>query len=219
MKRAAYADGNDRVAANHVARFAHGAREPFLHLRHEIPGDFGKHKDEFITAQPADLVVLPAGGFELRGHFLKQLVSRQVTEFVVDLFEPVQVAQQHCKRPLGAPDARKFLVKMEADRSGVGQAGQIIGAGGALRLFELERIFDGEPEFRAGREEQAQMILREAVFLTMVKSKDTGDTYAASERDAHGRLQVCDARRRTEMESFRGRIAIGYRFFVARDPA
>ncbi len=89
-----------------------------------------------------------------------------MAELVVDLLEPVQVAQQNCKWSLGAPDAGKFLVKMEADRSCVRQAGQIIGAGGALRLFELERIFDGMPKFRAGREEQAQMILREAVFVT-----------------------------------------------------
>ena len=58
MKGAAYADGDDGVTtANTEARFAHGAREPIFHLRHEIPGHFGKDKDEFISAQPADLIV------------------------------------------------------------------------------------------------------------------------------------------------------------------
>src|SRR2546429_9881778 len=186
MKRAAYADGNDRVAANHVARFAYGSRERFHHLRQEIPGDLGEHEDEFISAQPADLIVLPAGRFELGGHFLKQLVSSQVTEFVVDLFEPIQVAQQNCKRSLGAPDAGKFLVQMQTDRSGVGQAGKIIGAGGALSLFEFESIFDGKPKFGTGRQEKAQMIPREAILLAMGKGEDTGYAPAAAERDAHG---------------------------------
>src|SRR6266849_763523 len=63
------------------------------------------------------------------------------------------------------------------------------------------------------------MILCEAVLFAMVKRKHTGDSLAATKRDAQGRLQCCDARGSAEMESLGGRIAIGYRLLVARHPA
>lgn len=147
MKGAAHADRNDRLTAHGAAGFQHGARQAVFHFIHEILRHFREDKNEFISTQAADLVVFPAGGFEFSGHFLKQLVSGQVTEPVVDFFEAIQVTQQNDQRPLGTPDAGKFFFKMQTNRSGVGQAGEVIGAGGALSLFELESIFNGKPEF------------------------------------------------------------------------
>src|SRR3989440_5968077 len=139
-------------------------------------------------------------------------------ELVVYLFEPVEVAQQDSKRSSGTLDAGEFFFKMQTNRSGVGQSSEVIGAGGALSLFVLEGIFHGKPEFGARCQEQAQMILGEAISLAMVKRKHAGDAVAATKGDAQGRLQGCDSRGSAEMESFSGGVAIGYWVFVARHP-
>src|SRR5438309_7189106 len=110
-------------------------------------------------------------------------------ELVVYLFEPVEVAQQDSKRSSGTLDAGEFFFKMQANRSGVGQSGEVIGAGGALSLFVLEGIFHGKPEFGARCQQQAQMILGEAISLVMVKRKHASDAIAATKGDAQGRLQ------------------------------
>lgn len=169
MEGAPHADGDDRFAAHGAASFQHSARQSIFHLGHEIVRHLWKDKDEFISAQAADLVVFPAGRFELRGHFLKQLVSGQVPEPVINLFEAIQVAQENDQRPLGTSDAGEFLFKVQANRSGVGQAGEVIGTGSALSLFELKGIFNGNAEFGARGQQQAQMIPSEVVLLAMVK--------------------------------------------------
>jgi len=193
VERAANADGNEDLAANAVARFPHGARQPLFQLRYNIDGDFGKDKDEFISTQPANLVVFPARSFELSRHFLEQLVSGQVAELIIHLLESIEVAEQHCQRSLGTPDAAKFLIKMQANGTRVGQAGEVIGAGGTLGLFVLDGVFDGDAELGTGRQKHAEMFLSEGILFTMVEREDTCDDIATAKGNAESRLQGGDA--------------------------
>src|SRR5713226_2440895 len=71
IKSATYADGHNRLTAHGAARFQHSSRQSFLDFRHEVLGHVREDKDKFISAEPADLVIFPAGRLELRGHFLE----------------------------------------------------------------------------------------------------------------------------------------------------
>src|SRR5258708_26858329 len=108
---------------------------------------------------------------------------------------------------------------MITNRSRVGEASKVIGAGGALRLFVLESIFHREAELGARCHEQAQMILGEAVRLTVIKSKHSGAAIAAAQGNGKRRLQRADRRGRTKVKSFGRRIAVADRFLVTCYPA
>ena len=54
----------------------------------------GQDDRELVAAEPADRVPGADGGAQPRGHLTEQLVARGVAEGVVDLLEPVEVAEQ-----------------------------------------------------------------------------------------------------------------------------
>src|SRR4029077_4264838 len=123
------------------------------------------------------------GRFELCGHFLEQLVSSQVAKLVVDLFEAVEVAKEHRQGTFRTADAPKFVFQMEADGSGVGKFGEVVGAGGALSLFVLESVLDGKAEFGTCGQQHAEMLFCERVFLAVVEREHTRDAFTAAEGD------------------------------------
>ena len=57
--------------------------------------DLRQDDSELVTAQPGQDVGLAEPAAKLRGHRLEQVVSRLVTELVVDFFEMIQVEQEH----------------------------------------------------------------------------------------------------------------------------
>src|SRR5689334_20982266 len=50
---------------------------------------------KFITAQPCQRIFLAHAGDEAFGYFLKESISRQVPEGIVDRFEAVQIDKQN----------------------------------------------------------------------------------------------------------------------------
>jgi len=219
MERTSDADGDDELAADGMAGFMYGAAQPLFQLLYDVNGNFGEDKYEFITPEPADLVVFAARGFEASGNFLEKLVSRQMTKLVVNLLEPVEVAKDHGQWSFGTPDALEFFVKMGADGAGIGQAGEEISAGSTLRLFELNGILDRDTELGTCGEEHAEMLLREIILVAMIKRENPGNAIAATERDTESRLNGGNARGHAEVMRFRRRIAIGDGFFVAGNPS
>src|SRR5258706_5645742 len=58
-------------------------------------GDVGYHQDEFVTAHARDEIGAPAGGSKSIRDFNQDLITGRVAKGVVDLLEPVEVANQH----------------------------------------------------------------------------------------------------------------------------
>src|SRR4029077_14203411 len=144
-----------------------------------------------------------------------KLVSRQVSELVVNLLEAIEVAKKHSQRSFGTPDALEFFVKMRADGAGIRQAGEEIGAGGALRLFELNGILDGDTELGTGGEEHAEMLLRKIILVAMVKRENASNGITAAKRNTESRLKRGNARGHAEVMRFRCWIAVSDGIFVA----
>jgi len=62
IKSATYADGHDRLTTDGATRFQHSSRQSFFYLCDNVLGHIREHKDEFISAEAADLVIFAAGG-------------------------------------------------------------------------------------------------------------------------------------------------------------
>src|SRR2546425_12681234 len=107
---------------------------------------------------------------------------------------------------------------MLTNRSGVGQASEIIGARRALRFLVLEGILDGDAEFGAGRQKHAEVFFGEAVLFAAVERQHSRNALSATKRDAQCRLQSRYARGFPEMGSFCGGIAVRYGLLILRQP-
>ena len=82
----------------------------------------GQDDRELVAAQPADGVAGADGGPEPRGHLAEQLVTGRVAERVVDLLEPVQVAEQHAEVRSVRPTAARAAFEPVEEQRPVGQA-------------------------------------------------------------------------------------------------
>src|SRR5215469_10246073 len=87
---------------------------------------------------------------------------------VIDTLETVEVTQQYGHSVPTATGTSDFLLQVDTDRAGVWQSGQEIGARGVLGPLILQGILDRQPQLRAGSQQQAQMILCEALLAPKI---------------------------------------------------
>src|SRR5260370_25447373 len=86
IESATYADGHNRFTAHGAARIQHSSRQSFFDLCDKVLGHVREDKDEFISAESANLVIFTAGRLELGSYFLTQLFARLVAQLLLDLF-------------------------------------------------------------------------------------------------------------------------------------
>ena len=91
----------------------------------------GKHRLEFVAAEPADLAVVAHHRLQPLRDLAQQRVADRVAERVVDVLEAVEVDQEQraALLPMGGV-AQRFLERLAHHRA-VGQAGQRVEAGEA----------------------------------------------------------------------------------------
>ena len=105
---------------------------------------------EFVAAEPRQDVGLPQRAFEARGGFAQQRVTGRVAKRIVDVFEPIEVEQEH--RELLAPPALACARVLDFFNRGgaVGEAGEgvvVRHEGNALLgPFPLSDVFDDQRE-------------------------------------------------------------------------
>src|ERR1041385_9411142 len=92
---------------------------------------------------------------------------------------------------------------MKTDGPGVGQASEKVGAGSTLRSFILQRVFDGNAEFGASREQHAEMVFGEEILLAMIQGQDSSDAIAATKGNTERGQKTGCAWASPEMKSFR----------------
>jgi hypothetical protein len=70
-------------------------------------------------------------------------IAFQMPEAIVDLLETIQIADHDRQGCLVAFAASQFPIELQEERTGVGQAGEVIGDRGTLRLLVFQGVFDG----------------------------------------------------------------------------
>src|SRR5207253_10535848 len=95
----------------------------------------GREDGELIPAQPCDGVRRAKYTTQASRDLLEQAVAAVVPKRVVDVFEPVQVEQQHSEHLLVAPGGEQRLAQPVAEQAPVGQASQ-----GVVKGLVLQRI-------------------------------------------------------------------------------
>ena len=118
----------------------------------------------------------------MAGEILEQIVAFEVAVEIVNLFEIVEVADHHRECGPSPAAARQFAGKMNKERAGVGQAGQIVGGSGVFRLLILERIFDGERDLICNLTEKSQVLFSEGTLSRAAKNQHTHGALTAEER-------------------------------------
>ena len=151
-----HAQGEDLLTANIESGLAR-ERTNLLDSLGGIAGSQtrGNHH-KFVSTHAGHVVVFAAAVFEGLGKQTQDTISLQVPEAVIDLLEAVHVAHHERQRGVVALAAGQFAVELQKQRPRVGQAGQVIGGGGAFRLLILESIFDGQSHLAAHREQNAK---------------------------------------------------------------
>ena len=70
-----------------------------------------QHEGELVAAAAGNGVGLPQAVAEQRGHLDEHTAAAQVTMFVVDLLETVEVDDEHGQRPSGERRTRRLPAK------------------------------------------------------------------------------------------------------------
>ena len=83
-----------------------------------------KDNREFVPSQTGDRIRLPQQGFQSRSNRHKRLVSRSVSQDVVDRLEAVQVKESHGKGGLMANGVATGLFQSIGEESSVGKSGE-----------------------------------------------------------------------------------------------
>src|ERR1700686_2544323 len=142
-----------------------------------------------------------------------------MSKVIIHLLEAVEIAQQDRQRYGAALGARELSFQLHANGTGIGQPGQEIGPGGIFRVFKLQRVFYREAELWAGGKQQAQMVIRESLFLAEVQSQYAGDLFPPLQRDGKGGLKSGNPPGIAEILRLGCGVAVENRFLVLRHPA
>ena len=139
-------------------------------------------------------------------------------EAVVDLLETVHVADHQRERDVVTLAAGQFAVELQKQRPGIGQAGEVIGGGGAFRLLVLESILDGQSHLAAHRQKDAQVVRSERIFLGAIESDNPDHARHSLQRQGERRTQRAEFVGIVQVAGFHRRVSIHNRFLILRHP-
>jgi hypothetical protein len=142
-------DTNARPDVNRVSIKAKGLAErsgDFLRGHRRTIGaiQVGQDNGKFIAAQPSRRFRLAHAGAQSLSRLLEQPIAGGMAQGVIDIFEVIEVDQQHGQEPAGTVCAAQCLEQGVAEESAIGQTGQ--------RVVESEplRPFFGVPPLHCG---------------------------------------------------------------------
>ena len=96
---------------------------------------------ELVSTESSQHVLLAADTFQAMRHHFQQLVSASVPECVIDLFELIQIDEQHSHQVTYTTGDAQCLIELTAQQRAIRQAGQNIVIGHALQFFlRLDRL-------------------------------------------------------------------------------
>lgn len=98
-----------------------------------------QYKDKFVPSHSGDIVVLAAGSFETFRDRLKQLITDEVAESVVDLLKSIEIPEKYGERSTGPTAPGNFGLEVTRQATGVGKLGEVIGPRGRLGAFIFEQ--------------------------------------------------------------------------------
>ena len=206
-----------------AANFASGLARQSAHLLRFLAGGIGRESwgdhDEFVSAHAGDVIIFATAVFEGLGKQAQHAVALQMAEAIVNLFKAIHVGHHYGERGVVALAARQFPVKLQKERPGIGQAGQVIGGCGTFCLLVLERILDGERHLAADREQNAQVIGGEGIAFATIQRENANHSGDALQRHRQRRAQGAELRRIVQVSRFDRRVAVNDRLAIVRHPA
>jgi len=88
---------------------------------------------KLVTAQPTDQVCFADGGLKGSRHDPQQMITRPVTQAVINLFEAIQSDICQADRTFGPIGSCQFRVDLPVELTCIGSARQVVGLDDCLR--------------------------------------------------------------------------------------
>lgn len=144
------------------------------------------HDDELVPGQVGKRVVRTTHPSQTSSGRDQELVARAVPEAVVDLFEPVEVDEQHRHRVAGALAAREGVLQPVEQEHPVRQSGK-----GVMQRLVAHLVLDATSPQRPG-EDVADGV--QELLLDRLKLVARGESHGEGPRLTHGVVQGDDGR-------------------------
>src|SRR5260221_632912 len=104
-------------------------------------------------------------------------------EAVIDFLEAVHVANHQGERVVVALASGQLAVKLQKERSRIGQASKVVGSRGAFGLLIFQSVLDGQRHLPAHCQQEPQMIGCERVTFSPVERENSNNSSYSLQRD------------------------------------
>src|SRR5262249_21583084 len=179
-------------------RTGHSRELPALHQTTKFLGDgqcmlwvgLRQQDGELFSTVTADNVNFAQLLVKDRGHLAEDLVSEQVSEFIVEAFELIDIDHQHGHSTLEAAGAIDFLDDTKLKEPAVEDARKAVEVGQLLDTFYVVRVLDrGRADVGHGFE-RIDVAFMEGLGFVAFQHQDTERLSERDQRDAHARLRL-----------------------------